>query len=70
MAYLAQAVSLHGIDGVAQDAGKSGFICALVCLVVPILQAMIGKMPTQRTWLAAGIATVGIGLLELGDMVR
>ena len=68
IAYLAQAVSLHGIDGVAQDAGKSGFICALVCLVVPILEAMIGKMPTSRTWIAAGVATVGIGLLELGDM--
>ena len=68
IAYLAQAVSLHGIDGVAQDAGKSGFICALVCLVVPVLEAMIGKMPTSRTWIAAGVATVGIGLLEMGDM--
>jgi len=65
--YLAQALSLQGIGGVAQDAGKSGFICALVCLVVPILDAMIGKMPSRRTWIAAAAATLGIGLLELGD---
>ena len=70
------AVVLGGLYGVAQilqtaglahtAASVSGFVTGLYVVATPLLTALILKRRIPRlTWLAAGLATVGLGVLAL-----
>lgn len=50
------------------SASKAGFITGLSVVFVPILSAaVLGRPPDWLTLVGVGLATVGLGLLSLGD---
>lgn len=62
MGYIGQAVALE-----TEPASKVGFICALAVVWCPLLEFLVDKKPVgMSTWVAAAMAIVGVGLLELG----
>ena len=62
MGYVGQAVGLETVD-----AGKSAFICSLAVVVVPILDALVGKRMEGKTVIGILMAIIGVAFLELGD---
>lgn len=64
---------LYGLAQILQTAGLahtaasvSGFITGLYVVATPILAAVVLKTPIPRTtWLAVGLATIGLGVLSL-----
>jgi drug/metabolite transporter (DMT)-like permease len=45
----------------------AAFICSLQVVLVPIVLGLFGKQVTKNVWIAAFLAVLGVGLLELGD---
>lgn len=48
-------------------AGKAGFITALYVVLVPVLNALMGRKPGKTTWLALLLALPALYLLCLGE---
>ncbi len=57
--------SLQQIGLVSTTAGKAGFITGLYVLLVPILGLLGKAFPPKRTWIGAGLATLGLYLLSV-----
>jgi drug/metabolite transporter (DMT)-like permease len=51
------------------SASKAGFITGLSVVIVPLLATLLRQPPTNRALVGAALATVGLGLLSLGDDV-
>jgi drug/metabolite transporter (DMT)-like permease len=67
LGYMTQSIALE-----TTDAGKSAFICSLAVVFVPFITSILnGLSSTEATgpkpsWLAACLAAVGVGFMELG----
>lgn len=64
VAYIAQAVGLQTVS-----ASKSAFICSLAVVLVPILDALTGKVMSMQKMLGIILAVTGVAFLELGSSV-
>jgi len=65
LGYVVQAVSLETVE-----ASKAAFLCALIVVVCPILDAVSGTKVKKMQWASAALAVFGAGMLELGGDVR
>jgi drug/metabolite transporter (DMT)-like permease len=64
LGYISQAIGLETVS-----ASKSAFLCSLTVVVVPLVNWISGKgKPSTITSIAAALAVMGTGLLELGDV--
>jgi len=61
LAYTAQALGLH-----YTSASKTSVLLSFTTVLVPFLALLDGKRVGAKTWTAAAIAVVGVGLLTLG----
>jgi drug/metabolite transporter (DMT)-like permease len=65
--YMTQSIALE-----TTDAGKSAFICSLAVVFVPFITSILNGLSStvakgpKPSWLAAGLAAVGVGFMELG----
>lgn len=65
LGYIVQAVGLETVE-----ASKMGFLCALIVVVCPVLEAVSGGKISKGQWYSVAVAVVGAGFLELGGTVR
>ncbi len=76
---LLRGIALGALYGIAQllqtaglamtDASTSGFVTGLYVVITPLLGALVLRDRTSRwTWLAVGLATVGLGVLSLNGL--
>ncbi|CAM9218345.1 unnamed protein product [Choristocarpus tenellus] len=61
MGYLTQAIGLA-----TTDASVCAFLCSLTVVFVPLIESFSGKALKPITFVAAGLALLGTGFLELG----
>eukprot|EP00611_Tribonema_gayanum_P027379 TRINITY_DN6749_c0_g3_i1.p1 TRINITY_DN6749_c0_g3~~TRINITY_DN6749_c0_g3_i1.p1 ORF type:complete len:331 (-),score=76.81 TRINITY_DN6749_c0_g3_i1:4-975(-) len=62
LGYITQAIGLQ-----STDANKSAFICSLTVVIVPLINWLRGKGIQWNNGIAALLALLGTGVLELGD---
>lgn len=65
MGYIAQAVGLQ-----TTAASKSAFLCSLAVVVVPLLDAMAGKVMKSKQITGVVLALAGVAMLELGGSMQ
>ncbi|MDR1214417.1 MAG: DMT family transporter [Propionibacteriaceae bacterium] len=58
---------LQQIGVITTPAGKAGFLTALYIVLVPVIGLLIGRRTRWNTWLAGGLALVGLYLLCLTE---
>jgi len=61
LGYVVQGVGLETCD-----ASTAAFLCSLAVVVCPLLDFFAGEEVKTRSWIAAALAVVGVGVLELG----
>jgi len=61
LGYIVQGLGLE-----SADASTAAFLCSLGVVVCPLLDVFDGKKLGWKSWMAAGLAVAGAGVLELG----
>jgi len=64
LGYVVQAIGLETIE-----ASKAAFLCALIVVVCPVLEAFNGGKVTSAQWSSVGLAVIGAAFLELGGNI-
>jgi len=57
---------VQGIGLETCDASTAAFLCSLAVVVCPLLDLFAGEPVKFRSWVAAALAVIGVGVLELG----
>lgn len=60
--------SLQQVGLIYTTAGNAGFITGLYIILVPLLGIFIGQFISINTWLAGGLAVVGLYLLSVHEL--
>jgi len=64
--WVAMGYFVQGIGLETCDASTAAFLCSLAVVVCPLLDLFAGEEVKLRSWVAAALAVVGVGVLELG----
>ncbi|CBN78017.1 conserved unknown protein [Ectocarpus siliculosus] len=66
--FLAGTVQVWGLE--LTSASRAGFLVQLTTVIVPVLEAFLGRRKLKpQVWLACAVATVGVALVSLGGIL-